>query len=116
MAPATGTATKKRKNDGPTAAATKKAKLAATAHAETVNSILSNASSFDIPSTDKATRDLILGLAQYARSLEEEVESYKPKAKSPEELDAAAQKLAAAARSGIKKQMTVRNCFFWLSI
>ncbi|PPQ68301.1 hypothetical protein CVT25_001389 [Psilocybe cyanescens] len=107
MPPATTTTTtKKRKSDGLTPAAAKKAKLAVAAHAETVANVLSDALNFELPGTSKATRDFILGLAQYARSLEEEVDAYKPKAKSPEELELAAEKLANAARSGIRKQMT----------
>ncbi|KDR84064.1 hypothetical protein GALMADRAFT_236702 [Galerina marginata CBS 339.88] len=105
MAPTT-TATKKRKSDTSTSSASKKAKLAVAAHAETVENILSDAANFSLPETSMDTRALILSLAKYARSLEEEVDSYKPKAKSPQELEAAAEKLANVARSGIRKQMT----------
>ena len=110
MAPttATATATKKRKGDATnTSAAAKRAKLATAAHAETVESILSDEEYFELPESPTATRKLILGLAQYARTLEEEVEATKPKALSQAELDAAAEKLANAVKSGIRKQLTV---------
>jgi len=105
MAPTT--ATKKRKADASnTSAAAKKAKLAAAAHAETVETILSDEKNFEVPDSPSATRKLVLGLAQYARSLEEEVDATKPKALTPAELEAAAKKLANAVKSGIRKQFT----------
>lgn len=110
MPPATAaaTATKKRKSDASnTPAATKRAKLAAVAHAETVESILSDEKNFELPDSITATRKMILGLAQYARTLEEEVDATKPKALSQAELEAAAEKLANAVKSGIRKQLTV---------
>ncbi|KAF8969374.1 hypothetical protein BDZ97DRAFT_239287 [Flammula alnicola] len=96
----------KRKSTATTTAAAKKAKMAAAVHAETVKNILADASGFDLPDTPASTRKMLLELAQYARGLEEEVDSLKPKAKSPEELEAAAEKLANAAKSGIRKQLT----------
>jgi hypothetical protein len=110
MPPATSaaTATKKRKGDATiTPAAAKKAKLAAAAHAEIVENILSDEKNFDLPDSTSATRKMILGLAQYARTLEEEVVASKPKALSQAELEAAAEKLANAVKSGIRKQLTV---------
>jgi hypothetical protein len=104
---ATATATKKRKSDATAPAATKKAKLAAAAHAATVESILSDEKNFELPDSPTATREMILGLAQYARILEEEVDATKPKALSGAELEAAAEKLANAVKSGIRKQLTV---------
>ena len=101
------TATKKRKSDATTPAAAKKAKLAAVAHAETVESILSDVKNFELPDSPTATRKMILELAKYARTLEEEVDATKPKALSRAELEAAAEKLAKAAKSGIRKQLTV---------
>ncbi|KAH9482354.1 hypothetical protein JR316_0004452 [Psilocybe cubensis] len=106
MTTTTNTATRKRKSDTITLAAAKKARLAEAAHSETVTNILSDASNYKFPSTPEAARELILELAQYARSLENEIDGYKPKAKSPAELVAAAEKLANAAKSGIRKQMT----------
>ncbi|KAJ7434788.1 hypothetical protein B0H11DRAFT_2116406 [Mycena galericulata] len=44
-------------------------------------------------------------IAQYARWLEEELAATKPKEKTKEEIDAAAEKLRSACVSGIKKQM-----------
>ena len=111
MAPTTTatTATKKRKADatGTTSAASKKAKLAAAVHAETVESILSDEKNFELPDSPSATRKLVLGLAQYARTLEEEVDASKPKVLTRAELEAAAKKLANAVKSGIRKQLTV---------
>jgi hypothetical protein len=101
------TATKKRKSDTTNTAAAKKAKLAAAAHAETVESILSDEKNFDLPDSPTATRKLVLGLALYARTLEEEVDATKPKVMSRAELEAAAEKLANAVKSGIRKQLTV---------
>lgn len=101
------TTTKKRKSDGATTAASKKAKSTAAANAQFVEGILTDASNFELPREGNATRETILQLAQYARSLEEELNSMRPKEKSPTEVAAAATKLAAAARSGITKQMTV---------
>jgi hypothetical protein len=46
-------------------------------------------------------------LAAYARSLEDEVATYKPKAKSAEEIEAEANKIRSVLVSGIKKQMSV---------
>jgi len=108
MPPTTGAATssKKRKSDATTPAAAKKAKLAAVAHAETVESILSDEKNFELPESPTATRKMILGLAQYARTLEEEVDATKPKVLTRAELEAAAEKLANAVRSGIRKQLT----------
>ena len=107
MSPTTA-ATKKRKSDTDGAAASKKAKLAEDAVAkQTVEGILSDASNFVLPGTEKDTRALILQLSKYARNLEQEVDSYKPKEKGPKELEAAADKLANVVRSGIKKQMGV---------
>jgi len=108
---AVATATKKRKTDATSSAATKKAKLVAAAHAETVESILSDAKNFELPYSPAMTRKMIVELAQYARSLEAEVAATKPKVLSPAELEAAAEKLANAARSGIRKQLTVS--FLW---
>jgi len=105
------TATKKRKGDATAPAAAKKAKLAAVAHAETVESILSDAKNFELPESPTATRKMILELAKYARTLEEEVDATKPKALSRAELEAAAEKLANAAKSGIRKQLTVGFLF-----
>ena len=110
MAPTTAaaTATKKRKGDATnTSAASKRAKLTAAAHAETVVNILSDEKNFELPDSPSATRKFILGLAQYARTLEEEVDASKPKVLTRAELEAAAQKLANAVRSGIRKQLTV---------
>lgn len=69
--------------------------------------ILASPSDFELPATDDATREKLIEISKYARSLEEQIASLKPKEKSPAELKAAANKIAAAANSGIKKQCTV---------
>jgi hypothetical protein len=101
-------ATKKRKSDTTsTVASKKKAKLSIATQADTVDKILSDATNYEIPDDDAEIRDTIIKLAQYARSLEEEISASKPKEMSSEQLEAAAAKIASAACSGIKKQMTV---------
>lgn len=102
------TVTKKRKNAASTSAASKRVKLVAASQAQAVETILSDPTDFQIPDDSNVIRATILELAEYARSLEEQVDAMKPKAKSPKELEAAAAKLANAARSGIRKQLTVR--------
>lgn len=114
----------KRKNDdGAPAPAAKKTRGGA-AHAATValvNSILANPKGYPISGNEEVVRKSLVELAKYARSLEEQVAdagapvagssktvaAVKP-AKSPAELEAAADKIRRAAQSGIKKQMTVR--------
>lgn len=105
-------ATRKRKSDAGSSTASKKSKLAAAANnaaqADVVENILSNATNFELPENTSATRDTILKLAEYARSLEEEIDSTKPKEKAASQIMEEASKLARVACSGIKKQMTVR--------
>lgn len=99
-AAAATTTTRKRKaasskeND----AANKRAKLVEDG-ASQVKAILANASS----------SDELLALAQYARLLEEEVASLKPKPKTAADLAKEVEKLRASVRSGIVKQMGVRD-------
>ncbi|KAG7088075.1 hypothetical protein E1B28_012106 [Marasmius oreades] len=90
---------RKSDSDAPTDTSAKKARLM-------VDAILADASNYPIPADDADARDSFIVLAKYARSLEEMVSGSKPKELSPEELEAAAEKLRVAARSGIKKQMT----------
>jgi citrate lyase alpha subunit len=97
----------KRKSNASTSTSAKKARIAHTAAIESVRSILLDTSNFAIPESADGTRRVLLELAQYARSLEEQVVASKPKEKTLEEVKAAAEKLCAAARSGIRKQMTV---------
>ena len=103
------TTTKKRKSGTTSTAASKKAKLSIDAQANTVDKILSDATNYEIPDDDGEIRDTIVKLAQYARSLEEEISALKPKEMSPQQLEAAAVKIASAACSGIKKQMSVSH-------
>lgn len=73
-----------------------------------VDLVLEDIEGYVVPDDADETRQLIIDLAQYARSLEE---SSKPKTKSPAQIEEAAEKLRSAARSGIKKQMTVRGLY-----
>lgn len=100
----------KRKSDASTSAASKKARLAHAATAEVVQTILDEGTKYLLPENDDDIVKSFIALAEYARSLEEQVAATKPKVKAPEDLEAAAQKLRKAAVSGIKKQMTV--CLF----
>lgn len=101
----------KRKPDAKPTAAAKKARLAHSVAKENIESIVTDSDNFPIPESTKAIQKLLLEVALYARSLEEEIQASKPKAKTKEELEAAAEKLRNAARSGIRKQMTV-SCYF----
>lgn len=101
-------ASTKLKSDASAGASSKRTRLANAAAAETVEDILSEPESYTIPQDEDAARQLLLELAQYARSLELEISGTKPKVKTAEEIDGAAEKLRSAARSGIRKQMTVR--------
>jgi nanoRNase/pAp phosphatase (c-di-AMP/oligoRNAs hydrolase) len=97
----------KRKSDASTSASTKKARKTHTAAIESVRSILADTGNFAVPEDSDETRRALLELALYARSLEEQVQASKPKEKTAEEVEAAADKLSAAVRSGIRKQMGV---------
>ncbi|PPR00140.1 hypothetical protein CVT24_008942 [Panaeolus cyanescens] len=90
----TTAAGKKRKSTGSANEANKRARLVEDG-AEKVKQILADASS----------SEELLGLAQYARLLEEEVASLKPKPKSASDTAEEAGKLRASVRSGIVKQM-----------
>lgn len=72
-----------------------------------VDAILSDTDNYPIPEDDEDARLSLVNLAKYARSLEDELAASKPQPKSSTQLEAAAEKLRSAARSGIKKQMTV---------
>jgi hypothetical protein len=97
--------TKKRKTDASTSNAKKKARGGVTDHeyAKTlVTDILANR--YVLPEDDDTIKQHLINLASYTRSLEQIV----PKEKSKHELEAAAEKLADACNSGIRKQMQVR--------
>jgi len=78
-----------------------------------VTAILANTSAYPISNDESETRNMLVQLAQYTRNLEEEVASgtgagpSTPAPKTKEQLVEAAQKIEKAARSGIRKQMTV---------
>ena len=105
----TNTTTKKRKSDASTSASAKKARLANAMAAETVEAILADSNNYPVPKDADAVRESFVGLALYARGLEEEIAGLKPKAKTPAQLREAAEKLKSAAKSGIQKQMTVSH-------
>ena len=102
----------KRKSDAASTSTAKKARIDTHTSAKAlVAAILSNAYHIDNEEDEKAA---LLQLAQYARSLEEQVTNttaagaVAPKpAKTPEQLEEAADKVARAAKSGIRKQMSV---------
>jgi hypothetical protein len=104
----------KRKSDASTSASKKARTVHAPAQA-LVTAILANTSAYPINDDADTTRHTLVQLAQYARSLEEEVASSASGAgpsqsapKTKEQLKEAAAKIGRAARSGIRKQMTVR--------
>ena len=102
----------KRKSDTTGGSAVKKAHVD-TSHAAAValvNAILADPDDFDLPEDDDAVRDDLIALAKYARALQGGFKAAPagPAKKSPEELEAAAEKLRKAAVAGIKKQMNVR--------
>ncbi|KAH8094924.1 hypothetical protein BXZ70DRAFT_344568 [Cristinia sonorae] len=106
----------KRKSDAGAATSSKKARTsdAANPHASAValvSSILADRESFVLPDDDDAIIDNFIQLAQYARALEGQIASGSGAGgdgpqKSPEAIQAAAEKLRRAAVAGIKKQMS----------
>jgi len=84
-------------------------KLSIDAQVDTIAKILSDATNYKIPDDDAKICNTIVKLAQYACSLEEEISALKPKEMSPQQLEVAAMKIASAACSGIKKQMSVSH-------
>ncbi|KAI0708067.1 hypothetical protein C8T65DRAFT_213408 [Cerioporus squamosus] len=113
----------KRANDENAAAPAAKKSRGNAAHTATiamVNSILANPKSYPVSGSEEVVRKSLVDLASYARFLEQQLAEAalgpvaggskavvaKPAAKSPAELEAAAEKLRRAAVSGIKKQMS----------
>lgn len=90
--------------------------------ARIVNTILADPEGYELPDGDIDTQDAMICLARYARYLEEELAKAKASApvvvaQTPEQLQAAAEKLRRSAVSGIEKQMSVRVfCDIYLSI
>ena len=81
-----------------------------------VKAVLAKPDTYPIPDDDDDVRRQFVELAQYARGLEEEVQSSAqagpaPKTMSPEQLQAAVEKLRKAANSGITKQMAVSRFY-----
>lgn len=105
----------KRKSDALASSSNKKARIDTSNAEALVHSILSNPSDYVIPDNDDDIRQSFVDLANYASYLRDSVVSVQqagssvaPASKTPEQLADAAEKVAKAARSGIKKQMTVR--------
>ena len=68
----------------------------------------SDTTNYEIPDDDAEIRNTIIKLAQYMRSLEEEISALKPKEMSLQQLAVVATKIASATCScGIKKKMSV---------
>ena len=74
---------------------------------ETAESILSHEKVFKLLDWPKATRKIILGLAQYTHTLEEEVGVTKLRLCRELQLEAAAEKLAKEVKRDIWEQLTV---------
>ncbi|RDX54421.1 hypothetical protein OH76DRAFT_960558 [Lentinus brumalis] len=114
----------KRANDENAAVPAAKKSRGAVTHTATaamVDSILANPKSYLVSDNEEVVRKSLVDLASYARSLEQKLAESalgsavgsskavvvaKPAAKSPAELEEAAEKLRKAAVSGIKKQMS----------
>lgn len=78
-----------------------------------VDNILANLDGFSIPESDTELREDFVSLAKYARYLQEQggptsTATARVK-KSPDELEAAVEKVRKAAVAGIKKQMNVSS-------
>lgn len=99
----------KRKSDT-SAASSKRARTNTDATVQAlIDSILASKPAYSVPDDPEQIKDALVQLAQYARSLEEELVkgSSKTAPKTQEQLEEAAEKIARMARSGITKQMTV---------
>ncbi|KIK96133.1 hypothetical protein PAXRUDRAFT_826288 [Paxillus rubicundulus Ve08.2h10] len=101
----------KRKSDADAGASG--SKKARTSHADAkalVKAILAKPDTYPILDDDDALRRLFVELARYAKDLEEEIQdgggSSPPKTLTPDQLQAAIEKIRKAANSGIKKQMS----------
>lgn len=101
---------KKRKSDASTSGAKKARTGAASSPGQAlVDAILANPTAYPVPDDADATRQALVDLATYARSLEGGggAGASKPAPKTKEQIEEAAEKVRKAARSGIRKQMTV---------
>jgi len=104
------TTTKKRKSDASSSGSKRARTNDENMSAQSlVAAILTNSKAYPIPDDERAVRQTLVDLAQYARALEQEVVTKPagPAPKTEEQIEAAAQKLRNAAWSGIRKQMTV---------
>ncbi|KII95287.1 hypothetical protein PLICRDRAFT_86682 [Plicaturopsis crispa FD-325 SS-3] len=100
---------KKRKSDASTSGAKKARTGAASSPGQAlVDAILANPTAYPVPDDADATRQALVDLATYARSLEGGggAGASKPAPKTKEQIEEAAEKVRKAARSGIRKQMT----------
>jgi hypothetical protein len=108
----------KRKVAASTSATNKKARTDTSRAEALVQDILADPLGFEFSEDDDVVRQSFVDLANYISFLTDSLESAHqsgsstgPAPKTMEELDQAAQKLAKAAVSGIKKQMNVRPSF-----
>ncbi|TFK66575.1 hypothetical protein BDN72DRAFT_844193 [Pluteus cervinus] len=103
------TQNKKRKSDaGTSVTASKKARTASQTPAEFVDEILGSPDTFSVPIGEDATRKVLVDVAQYVQILQSQIDSLKPKARSPEDIEDAAQKIRAVAKSAILNHMSWR--------
>ena len=105
-------ATRKRRatDTGDAPSTSKKARASAHQDGPTlVKAILAKPDTYPILDDEDAVRRQFVELAQYARDLEEDLQSASPppKTMTPDQLEAAVEKVRKAAHSGIKKQMGV---------
>jgi hypothetical protein len=111
----------KRKSDADAGASS--SKKARTSHADAkalVKAILAKPNTYPILDDDDALRRSLVQLARYAKDLDEELQggesSSSPKTLTPEQLQAAVEKIRKAANSGIKKQMSVCSSGSFLAL
>jgi hypothetical protein len=110
--------TKKRKAEASSSSSKKARTTNANASAQSlVAAILADSKAYPVSDDATIVRQSLVELAQYARALEQEVASGsgKPAPKAKEQIEAAADKIRNAARSGIRKQMVVSNALLNLS-
>lgn len=104
----------KRKSDAGSSSSNKKARFDTSNAEALVRDILSNPTGYAIPDDDNVIRQSLVDLANYAVYLRDSAQQQSSSnvlpPKTTEQLEDAAEKVAKAARSGIKKQMTASFC------
>lgn len=96
------TTSKRKATDASNNRAAKKTRLVAAI----VDDILADTDNYPVDDED-AVRKTLVDLAEYCRDLEQQIADSQPKELSPEELEAATEKVRITVHSGIRKQMTV---------